>query len=174
MSKMRHYVMPDGSKYPLTEAEHDIGFVVYKSDRRKAKTGDPTCCLIALGIRKNPSVLGAYIGSGKDAYVIFKANKRLPARAVHFTIPAKTAKVRDKFDVKGSPPTQQILLKAPTEARTLEARSKLNKRRRDEIKAGATISKRIVPPQPKRVITLRPRAHIVGNTVEVPTAATAA
>lgn len=167
MSK-RSYKAPDGNVYPLTEAEYDIAFMAYKSDRKKAKIGDPGGCLLALGIRHNPDVQAAYIGSGKDAYVVFKARGELPARAVHFTVPSKAGKVRDSLETKGAPATQVIILRAPSAGRTLEARSAFDKKRRTEIKNGSPVKKR-GPQKRKRIMILgvphRPRARIVKNTV---------
>lgn len=166
----RVYTAPDGTKYPLTEAEYDMSFNVHKSDRAKAVIGDPWGCLIALGGKRHPDVLEVYIGSGGDAFVIFKGRGGKPPRAVHFTIPAKAAKIRDSFDTKGSPPSQIVMLRAPTKARTLAARSVSNKARKEKIKTGdhvvtprGTIAK-------KRIMRLgvahRPRARISKTGVD--------
>src|SRR5215475_12823759 len=119
-TKSRMYRTADGTLYPLTEAEYDMAFTVYKSDKRKSVIGDPLQCIEARGIKRDPNVLEAYVGSGKDAYVVFKARGRLGAGARHFTIPAKSAKVRDAFETKGSPKTQVLWLRAPSAGRTLD------------------------------------------------------
>jgi hypothetical protein len=94
----KFYTAPDGTRYPLSEAKYNMSFKVYRSDRRKARIGDPGQCLLALGIRRDKDVLDVYIGSGRDAYVIFKAQDGEPAHAVHFTIPTTTRRIIDAFD----------------------------------------------------------------------------
>jgi len=133
----RTYTDPKtGKTYPLEEAETDYKFRVYKSHRRKAVIGDPTSCLIALGLQRDEDIISAHLGSGKDAYVIFKNKGRRPATARHYVILAAAAKVRDAFDQKGAPNSQWLTLSAPTEGRTLEAREKMRKRRARELKEG--------------------------------------
>jgi hypothetical protein len=166
----RTYTSPDGIVYPLIEAPYDRSWVVYKSDRRKAIIGDPWGCLIALGGKRQPDVQEVYIGSGGDAYVIHKPRKGKPAVALHYTIPAQAAKVRDAFDTKNAPSTQIIMLRAPTDGRTLDARAESNKARTAKIKNGTHTVKRRGTPAKKRIMTLgvaqRPRARITSFGVD--------
>lgn len=168
---MSRFYKHDEKNHPLIEAEFDTAFTVYKSDRRKAVIGDPTGCIEAVGLRRIPNVAFAHIGAGGDAYVGFKDKDSVTGIKVrHFMIPARAAKVRDAFDVKGSPPTQILILKAPTNGRTLSHRSMLGKRRREEIKAGAQPKKR-GQQKNKRIhrlgVPLRPRAKIIKNEVSI-------
>ena len=136
----------DGVSHPLIEADYDTAFKCYKSDRRKATIGDPTACIEALGLRRLPNVEFAHIGAGGDAYVGFKDPDSATGITVrHFVIPAQSKRVRDSFDVKGSPPTQILMLKAPSNGRTISHRRTLNKKRRIAVKAGAPIKKRQKP-----------------------------
>lgn len=160
--------------HPLVEAEYDTAFKVYKTDRRRATIGDPTGCIEAMGLRRLPNVQFAHIGSGGDAYVGFKdAESSTGITVRHFLIPTQSAKVRDTFETKGAPPTQILMLKAPTNGRTLSHRSALGKRRREEIKAGAVPKKR-GPQKRTRIARLgvghRPRAKIVRGEVTLPLA----
>jgi|SRR6185369_5217676 hypothetical protein len=161
----------EGTNHPLVEADYDTAFKVYKNDRKKAVIGDPTACIEARGLKRIPNVEFAYIGSGGDAYVGFKDKKsRTGVTVRHFLIPAQAAKVRDQFEVKGAPPTQVLLLKAPTNGRTLSHRRLLGKRRREAIKQGAETKKR--GPQKNRRITRlgvspRPRAKIIKGEVSL-------
>ena len=165
------YELSDGTHVPLFEAEYDTAFKIYKSDKRKAVIGDPKACIEALGICRKPNVIEAYIGAGKDAYVVYKSTPgRNFKHAVHHTIPAQSGKVRDLFDVKGAPKTQTLFLKAPSPGRTLAHRKTLGKTRRAAIKAGATIKKR-GKPKVMRVHRLgvgyRPRAKVKGGVVSL-------
>jgi hypothetical protein len=167
----RFYTAPDGERYPLTEARYGIDFKAYRSDRRKARQGDPSGCWAALGIKRNKNVLHVYIGSGRDAYVVFKANDDESAHAVHFTIKTSVRKLIDAFDKDKSAKTQIVRLDAPTPGRTLEARQNSGKRRREEIRNGAPIKKR-GPSKNKRITRLgvehRPRARITrGGSVSM-------
>jgi hypothetical protein len=161
----------EGIKHPLIEADYDTAFKVYKSDRRKAVIGDPTACIEAVGLKRLPNVSFAHIGSGGDAYVGFKDQKSSTGITVrHFTIPAQAKKVRDQFEVKGAPNTQTLLLKAPSNGRTLSHRKVLGKRRRDEIKAGAEVKKRAAP-RASRIARIgvahRPRAQVDGKCISL-------
>jgi hypothetical protein len=160
----RHYTAPDGTQYPLTEARYNMVFKVYRSDRRKAVPGDPENCLAARGIRRDKDVLAVYIGSGKDAYVVFKASKDEDAHAVHFVIKTATRRLVDAFDKDRAATTQQIILHKPTPGRTLENRDRLNKDRHRRIRAGEHQPKRRERPNVRRVARLgvghRPRAKI--------------
>jgi hypothetical protein len=163
----------DEINHPLVEAPFDTAFKVYKSDRKKAVIGDPGQCIEAVGLRRLPNVAFAHIGSGGDAYVGFKdPDSHTGITVRHFLIPAAAAKVRDAFDVKNSPPTQVLMLKAPTNGKTLSHRSLSNKRRRDEVKGGAPVKAR-GPQKNKRITRLgvahRPRAKIVKGEVSLPT-----
>jgi hypothetical protein len=161
--RKRFYTAPDGTKYPLKEADYSMGFRVYKSDRSKAIKGDPTNCFIARGLQRHPEVQYAYIGSGLDAYVVFRRKRTKPPYAVHFTIPAQAGKVRDAFDTNQGLTSMFLELRAPTAGRTLDARAKQDKHRRLKIKNGThTVKPR--GPSTKRVARIgvphRPRPQI--------------
>jgi hypothetical protein len=166
----RTYKTPDGVIYPMFEAPYKYEITVYKSDCRKAHVGDPNACLIALGARRDPSVIDAFIGSGKDAYLIFKATKLRKAHALHFTIAAAAARVRDYFDTHKGVTTQTVTLSAPTAGRTHEHRKKLNAARAKKIKAGEHTPKKRGQNK-SRVLRLgvphRPRAVIENNVVSL-------
>jgi len=147
----RSYCTPEGVKYPLHEAPYRYKLTIYKSDCRKAEIANPSACLIALGALRDPAVLAAYIGSGRDAYLIFKATRLRKAYALHFTLTAAAARVRDYFDTHKGTKTQDIVLSPPTAGRTLEHRAKLGKKRREEIKNGAQVKKRGKPSQTRIV-----------------------
>lgn len=168
----RIYVAGDGKKYPLVEAPYTYPITVYKTDCRKAHVGDPEQCLVALGALRDKNVEAAYIGAGKDAFVCFKATKTRKAYALHFTLNAKASRVRDYFDSHKGATTQTITLSPPTAGRTLEHRSKLNKKRRAAVKAGAEVKKR-TKQHTTRVMRLgptahRPKAKIENNVVSLP------
>ena len=167
----RFYVTPEGDKYPLVEAPYDYHIPVFKKDCKKAVIADPYSCLIAMGARRDPLVLGAYIGSGKDAYVIFRETKQRRAYALHFTISAEAARVRDYFDTHKGEVRTMVKLSAPTAGRTLAHRSKLNKERARRIKAGEHTPKKRGKPNVTRIVRLgvkhRPRASIERNEVTV-------
>ena len=174
----RFYVTPEGVKYPLFEAPYDYTIPVYKKDCKKAVIGDPYGCLVALGARRDPLVLGAYIGSGKDAYLVFRETAIRRAHALHFTISAAAARVRDYFDTHKGEVKTTVKLSAPTAGRTLAHRSKLNKARYRRIKAGEhTVSKRNRPNE-TRIVRLgvkhRPRAVVEKNEVTLVPRETAA
>jgi hypothetical protein len=161
--KKHFYTAPDGTEYPVKEADYAMGFKVYKTDRSKAIKGDPTHCLIAMGLQRHPEVQYAFIGSGLDAYVVFRGKRGRPAYAVHFTIPAQASKVRDAFDAKQGLKTMFLELRAPTAGRTLDARARQDRRRRLKIKNGThTVKPR--GPSTKRVTRIgvphRPRPRI--------------
>jgi hypothetical protein len=128
--------------------------------------GDPTQCLIAMGARRDKTVHAAFIGAGKDAYVVFKSTKLRKAHALHFTTNAQAARVRDYFDAHKGTVTQNIELSAPTAGRTLSHRKALNKKRRAEIKNGAEVKKR-GKPKAQRVhgLKYRPRVQVENNVV---------
>lgn len=166
--KARFYTAKNGTKYPLFEADHDQYFTVYKTDKKTAEIGDPHECIEAKGLQRMTGVIEAYVGSGKDAIVVY-AGRRKPY-ALHYVILAKAAKVRDTFDTKGAPATQTLKLSVPTAGRTYAARSILNKRRRSEIKSGnGAPVKPVNKPRENRVARLglphRPRAHITKQNV---------
>jgi hypothetical protein len=165
------YYKHDGINHPLVEAEYDTAFKVYKTDKRKSVIGDPSACIEAMGLKRLPNVSFAHIGSGGDAYVGFKDPKSNTGTTVrHFLIPTASGKVRDSFDIKDAPPTQVLMLKAPTNGRTLSHRAMLGKRRREEIKNGAETKKR-GSQKNKRIHRLgvapRPRAKIVKGEVSI-------
>jgi hypothetical protein len=138
----RFYTTPTGERYPMKEAKYNVDLKVYRSDRRKAKQGDPGLCLLALGILRNRNVLAVYIGSGHDAYVIFKATEEEEAMAYHFLVRTTAKKIIDAFDNDRSAKTEKITLQAPPPSWTLAGRRKNNARRRAEIKAGSPIKRR--------------------------------
>lgn len=167
----RFYVTPEGVKYPLFEAPYDYWIPVFKKDCKKAVIGDPHGCLIALGAQRDPLVLGAYIGSGKDAYVVFRETELRRAHALHFTISAAAARVRDYFDTHRGEVKTTVRLSAPTAGRTLAHRSKLNKARHKRIKAGEHVVKKRGKSNKTRIVRLgvkhRPRATVEKNEVTI-------
>jgi len=164
MARDQFYTSPEGTKYPLEEAGHDMSFKVYRSDRRKAKQSDPQSCVLARGIARHRDVLEVWIGSGLDAYVVFKEMEDRPAHAVHFTIRTTVRKLIDKFDTEKKIQSQIITLSRPTAGRTLAARAKMNARRKKEIAEGATVRKRAKTSRSSRMDRLgvphRPTAPI--------------
>jgi hypothetical protein len=138
----RFYETPDGVKYPLYEAPIPFTFKVYRKDCKSAVVGDPIQCLIAKGAKRHRNVLHAFIGAGKDAYVIMKNGAEGKPIAVHYTLNAVAVRVRNTFDKQKKMAAQEITLDPPTAGRTLAHRSKLGKQRRAEIKAGAEVKKR--------------------------------
>jgi hypothetical protein len=161
------YQLKTGGHVPLIEADTKMAYTVYKSDRKKAIIGDPWNCIEALGCKREHNVVEAYIGAGKDAYIVFEGrDKKLFAR--HYVIKAQAARVRDTFDQKGAPKTQLLELHPPTNGRTRAHRKFLDKRRRAEIKNGAEVKKREQKPRADRITRLgvpnRPRANIVRGT----------
>lgn len=167
----RFYVTPEGNKYPLFEAPYDYHIPVFKKDCKKAVIADPYSCLIAMGARRDPLVLAAYLGSGKDAYLVFRETKMRKAHALHFTISASAARVRDHFDTHKGEVRTTVKLNAPTAGRTLEHRSKLNKERARRIKAGEHTPKKRGKPNVTRIHRLgvkhRPRATVEKNEVTI-------
>jgi hypothetical protein len=160
----------DGKKtYPVREAVMPFPVPLYREDDKKAVVGDPKKCRIALGACHLRGVLGANIGSAKDAYIVMKTSEG--PIAFHYVIPAATERARDAFDTDKKITETIVMLNPPTAGRTLTARRKLNKRRRAEIKAGARVKKRGKRNR-TRIMRLgvprRPAAEIVGNTVSVP------
>jgi hypothetical protein len=139
-----------------------MAFKTYKSDRRKAVQSDPHSCVLAKGIRRHKDVADVYVGSGLDAYVVFKATDDDEAHAEHFIIRTSVRKIIDKFDVEKKCQSQIITLSKPTKGRTLAHRSKLNGRRNAEIKAGAKVKpgKSRRPRVDRLGVPHRPRAPI--------------
>lgn len=174
MKPLKFYTAPDGTKYLLKEAKYDMSFKIYKSDRRKAVPNDPHACVLAKGIRRHKDVKDVYVGSGLDAFVVFKETEEEEAHAEHFTIRTSVRKVIDKFDTDKKCESQIITLSKPTKGRTLAARAKMNARRKAEIEAGAQVNKRAAVSRRPRVDRLgvphRPRAPISkGGSVDVHT-----
>lgn len=169
------YQLSDGTRVPLFEAEYDTAFKVLKSDRRNAIIGDPLHCIEAIALCRMPNVLEAYIGAGKDAYVIYKntASRKFP-HAVHFSIPASSRKVRDAFDTKRGLASQTLLLRVPSTGRTLKHRRTLSKARAAAVKQGASVKKRGKQPRTRMArigVDLRPRAKVKSGVVSVGVAA---
>lgn len=126
-----------GILYPMIEAELPFPIQVYKMDAKKAKLVDAQNCVVALGAMRNKLIEDCFIGSGKDAYIAFKANMDHPAYAMHYTINQRSAKVRDYFDTHKDVTQATITMSPVTPGRTHAHRKKLNKRRYEEIKNGA-------------------------------------
>lgn len=138
----RFFTAADGTKYPLTEARHDMLFKVYKSDRRKCTERDPRNCLLARGIMRHPDVLDVYVGSGCDAYVVFKETEDDEAHAIHFGIRTKARRVVAAFDNDKTTQSIDLVLCKPPRAWRLDVRRESNARRRKEIKEGSPVAKR--------------------------------
>lgn len=165
--KRRVYEDADGNRYPLYEATAHLAFKSYKADKKRAVIGDPHSCFVALGLRRLPNVRDVHIGLGKDGYVVFaKGPRSKKPYAEHFTLPAKTVQAAAKlFERGGSPPTQELTLRAPTAGRTLDHRSLLNRRRSKKVRAGArTKTHRARRPSVNR-LARRPRAHVTNGMV---------
>lgn len=165
------YKLADGTKVPLFEADHGMSFKVRRADRRGAVTGDPTNCVEARALCRMRGALEAYIGSGKDAYVVFKGTGTRPFNhALHFVILAKAARTRDAFDTNKKLKEVNLELAAPTGKRTLKHRRMLDRERAKAIKAGAPVKKRGTIRQ-ERITRLgvphRPRAKIVDGVVSL-------
>jgi hypothetical protein len=140
-----------------------MAFKAYRSDRRKAKRGDPHWCLLALGVRRHKDVLDVYIGAGKDAYVVFKGRDGEGPFAVHFIIGTSVRRLIDGFDKDKSARTQEIILRHPPKSLTMEHRRNNNRRRAAEIKAGAKVNRRgkIAQTRITRIgVATRPRARV--------------
>lgn len=168
----RYYLTPDGVRYPLYEAPIPFTIKVYRKDCKDAVVGDPVQCLIAKGAKRHRNVLHAFIGGGKDAYVIMKNGAEGKPIAVHYTLNAVAVRVRKTFDDHKKMAAQEITLAAPTAGRTMAHRSKLGKKRRAAIKAGAEVKKRgkLTEAQIHHIGSKhRPVAKIVKNVVTVPT-----
>jgi hypothetical protein len=169
MAKTLYYKHEDQT-HPLREGEYDTAFKIYKSDRRKAVIGSPHKCIEALGLQRQRDVAFAHIGSGGDAYVGYRdKNSKTGITVRHFTIPAAAARIRDTFDARGSPSTQVVMLKAPSNGRTLTYRRTLQKNRYKLVKTGAVQSTKRTKPSATRVERLgvahRPRPKVVGGQV---------
>jgi hypothetical protein len=174
----RFYTTADGAKFPLYEAMYDYHFTIYKVDCAIAKIGDALNCLLALGIRHDKKVLAAYIGSGRDAYIIFKANPNAPhefqheSHAVHFMIPTTAGRVRDYFDAHEGKEILALKLVAPSATQTKEAKSHYDKIRSEKIKNGEIIPAKSKQARSTRITRLgvphRPRPIITDDNVTVP------
>jgi hypothetical protein len=166
---MRYYEAPDGKKYRMIEAKYDMAFKVYRSDRRKAKVLDPHDCLLALGILRNRDVIDVFVGAGRDAYVVFRGENGGEPYAVHFVLNRPTKRVIDNFDKDRLAKTQQIILRRPSDGRTLDARNRQDKARKARIKAGTHHVKHRPTPRASRIARLgvgqrpKPRVSKSGN-----------
>lgn len=172
----RHYTAQDGNEYPLTEARYDMMFKVFKSDRRKCTPSDPHNCLLARGIMRHPDVLDVYVGSGLDAYVVFKETEDDPAHAVHFGIRTKIRRIIDAFDKDKKTQSVDIILCKPPHSWRLDYRRAANSRRRKEVKEGSPVKKRKQPTNSVRVSRFgtgrRPAAQVSkSGNVEITPAA---
>lgn len=163
-TKTRQYVDPQGISYPLYEATTPLTFRWRRADLKRSVKQHPYACPAAWGVRHLPNVKLAYIGHGKDAYVVFaKGPRSKKAHALHYTIPAKTRRAAAQFDIGEEPPEQDLTLNPPTAGRTLSHRRKLNARRRKAIAAGAR--KRRHKARKPNVRPHRPAAHVTNGTV---------
>lgn len=168
------YRLATGENIPLFEGEYDFPFVVTKKHAKGATIADPLNCIEARAIRSLSKVEEAYIGSGRDAYVVFKETNQRPfLHAVHFSIPTKAGSVRDNFDKEGSGADITLWLRAPSNSHRLEDR-RLAERARDEAhKHGKPIKKATKPKSPNAVrmerlgVAHRPRASVKGNIFSV-------
>jgi hypothetical protein len=178
METTRFYTTADGVKFPLYEAMYDYHFTVHKVDCVKAKIADPEGCLLALGIKHDKKVLAAYIGSGRDAYIIFKARPGAPhsfqhvAHAVHFMIPTTSGRVRDYFDAHEGKEILALKLTPPTATQTKDAKATYDKVRAERIKNGEIVPVPRRQPRSTRITRLgvphRPKAIISREGVTVP------
>jgi hypothetical protein len=174
----RYYTTADGVKFPLYEGMYDYHFTVHKVDCGKAKIGDPMDCLLALGIKHDKKVLAAYIGSGRDAYIIFKARPGAPhefqreAHAVHYMIPTTSGRVRDYFDAHEGKEILALKLVPPTATQTKEAKANYDKVRSEKIKSGEIVPSPRKQARSTRITRLgvphRPKAIITNIGVTVP------
>jgi len=153
------YTTPSGERYPLVEARYNMAFTAYRSDRKKAVINDPRNCWAALGIRRDPEVLDVYIGSGRDAYVIFKATPDAPAQAVHFIINTTMRHLIDAFDRDKTARTMTIELMRPSSSEQLSRRTAKAKERYVKTKAKGK-AKTETPAQ--RARTRRSRVQRIG------------
>lgn len=141
----RYYTSPRTDiEYPLTEAKYDFAFNIYKSDKKKAVPLSPGECLIACGLKRHRDIIDAFIGSGRDAYVIFKGQGDEPDHAVHFVLRASNRRIIDEFDTNRKALTAKIELTRPPYSWTLNRRRENNERRRKEIETntGAPVKPR--------------------------------
>jgi isopropylmalate/homocitrate/citramalate synthase len=166
------YKLKDGTEVPLFEADYQLAFEVRRKDRVGAIVGDPKECIEARAMCNNmEGVIEAYIGAGKDAYVVFKATSSRPfIHALHFTIPADAGRVRDRFDMEKALKSQTLMLRPPSKGRTLTHRRQLANERHKAVKAGAPVKKRgtIAKTRITRIgVPLRPRAKIVKGVVSL-------
>jgi hypothetical protein len=175
MATRLFYTAKDGTKYPLREAAHDMAFRLFKNLRTKSIMGDPEECWLSKSLCKNSGVKGSHIGSGGDAYVIFKETEDDPVHAKHFKVRPPTLRKIDGFDKnrgRGMKTTETIILHKPPPSWKIAARQEMNARRRAEIAAGAPVRHR-GRPRRTRVMRMgsapRPRAHIsrIGGNVDM-------
>lgn len=166
------YKMRDGTVIPLFEAPYDMSFKVWKTDKNKAIIGDPYECIEAKGLCKMPNAVEAHVGSGRVAYVVFAKTADRPfMHALRFMIKSKSQKVRDAFDLKGSPGTQRLELSAPTPSLTMAHLARANKKLRDRVKDGSHIPVSRGKNQVRRFqrigVKQRPRARVKAGVVSL-------
>jgi|SRR5215475_3722312 len=158
MKRRKFFILKDGRRAQVLEATYPMDVKIYKSDRRKAIWSDPYQCIISLGMLRLPKVIEAFVGQGKDAYLVLEVNGKLVAW--HFYIGASARRILDAFDAKGSPKTQTVTLRVPPKSVKLAYRRKSNARRRAEIKSG--IGKPVVKRlQPRRSARMERLVHNV-------------
>ncbi len=143
------------NKAPILEAMYNMDVKIFKSDRKNAVPSDPHSCIIAIGMMRLPNVIDAFVGQGKDAYLILLINGKV--FAWHFVISTSARKVLDDFDTKGSAKTQTVTLRVPTKALKLAYRRKSNAKRRLEIKLGT--GKPVTPRKPRRAARMDRLVH---------------
>ncbi len=138
----RTYTLQDGRSCPMKEALHDMPFKIYKTDRPRARQNDPHACVLALGVLRDRDVEECYIGSGGDAFVVFKETEDEPMIAWHFKVKAAARRQVLEFDKNKKATSTQIILSKPPKSWKLDHRDKNNARRRKEVKEGARVKHR--------------------------------
>jgi len=164
------YTGQDGTVYPLEEATYNTAFKAYRTDQKRAVIADPYRCIEALGLKRDDKVIEAYVGSGRDAYVVFAATDLKPAHAVHFIVSGQAGHVRDSFDQNKALKSQMLILRAPSPSETVIGRRTRNKVARDrhfERVAEGTAKKHPIHRnrQTRLGVGHRPRAKISRNNV---------
>jgi hypothetical protein len=116
-----------------------------------------------LGVRRLKNVIDVHVGQGRDAYVVFKGENGEPDYAVHFTIRMSLNRMINEFDKDKKTRTILVRLDKPARSWHLEYRRQSNTRRRNEVKAGASVRHRVERRKnrmEKYGIANRPRAKL--------------
>lgn len=166
--KVKFYIGEDEVKYPLYEARFSTAFVCYRSDAKKAIIGHPKHCVEAKSLCRDRKVIEAYIGSGRIAIVVYKGNpddedtRYQVDHAIRYEIRAKSAKVRDAFDMNQELKTQTLML------HPIKNKVKSKPSKSTGPVATASPNVKTTPKPPKKQITAghvtvpkRPRAELV-------------